>query len=285
LALAAYNAGPGNVNKAIRRSGGKTTYWGVRSFLPRETQGYVPNFIAAAYLLTYHAEHNIIPMQAKLHYAQLDTMCFSGGVHMRNVANLTGWNHDEIKILNPIYKTDYIPFTVPNQCIYGPHDKISFLVSLEKELYLVENGVSIKEVLGTDEEDSGGEDDESYEISEEVSPEGFTYHSVAEGDFLGKIADQYGVTVDEIIKLNGLRTSQIAVGQLLKIKGGNTVNKPNDNGSSKIVEPAKKYYSVRSGDTFSKIAARYKISQTQLSRLNPGVNTHRIHVGQKLRVR
>ena len=70
LALAAYNAGPGNVNKAIRRSGGKVDYWEVRPFLPRETQGYVPNFIAAAYLLTYHAEHNIVPAPAKLHESQ-----------------------------------------------------------------------------------------------------------------------------------------------------------------------------------------------------------------------
>ena len=74
LALAAYNAGPGNVNHAIRRSGNKTTYWEVRPYLPSETQAYVPNFLAAAYLLTFHAEHNILPIEPKVHYAQLDTM-------------------------------------------------------------------------------------------------------------------------------------------------------------------------------------------------------------------
>ena len=102
LALAAYNAGPGNVNKAIRRSGDKKTYWEVRPFLPTETQGYVPNFIAAAYLMTYHAEHNIIPMEAKIHNSQLDTMCFKKGVHMNTISQILAWDLDEIKSLNPV---------------------------------------------------------------------------------------------------------------------------------------------------------------------------------------
>ena len=97
LALAAYNAGPGNVNTAIRRSGGKTTYWEVRPFLPQETQGYVPNFIAAAYLITYHAEHNIVPMEAKVHNAQLDTMCMKSGVHMNTISQIASWDIEEIK--------------------------------------------------------------------------------------------------------------------------------------------------------------------------------------------
>jgi membrane-bound lytic murein transglycosylase D len=101
LALAAYNAGPGNVNKAIIRSGNKKTYWEVRPYLPTETQGYVPNFIAAAYLLTYHAEHNIIPMDAKIHNAQLDSMCLKQGVHMETIAQLIAWDINEIKELNP----------------------------------------------------------------------------------------------------------------------------------------------------------------------------------------
>ena len=124
MALAAYNAGPGNVNKAIRRSGGKTTYWDVRPFLPSETQGYVPNFIGAAYILTYHKEHNIIPIPAKIHNSQLDTVCLTKGVRMEKIASVTGWDLDEIKALNPIYKTTYIPKTDPPQCITGPFAEI-----------------------------------------------------------------------------------------------------------------------------------------------------------------
>ena len=130
LALAAYNAGPGNVNHAIKRSGGQTTYWGVRPFLPQETQGYVPNFIAAAYLITYHAEHNIVPMEAKVHNAQLDTMCMKNGVHMNTIAQLATWDLEEIKALNPVYKTAFIPKMTPARCLTGPMEKINLLVSI-----------------------------------------------------------------------------------------------------------------------------------------------------------
>ena len=109
LALAAYNAGPGNVNKAIRRSGNKKTYWEVRPFLPRETQGYVPNFIAAAYLLNYYKEHNIIPEEAMIKYYELDTMQLKKGVHMQTVADLLEISLEDIERLNPIYKRSYIP--------------------------------------------------------------------------------------------------------------------------------------------------------------------------------
>ena len=131
LALAAYNAGPGNVNNAIRRSGGKTTYWEVRPFLHSETQGYVPNFIAAAYMMTYHAEYNIIPMEAKIHNAQLDTMCVKSGIHMQTISKLVDWELTEIQSLNPVYKTTYIPKMTPARCVTGPMDKIGLLVSFE----------------------------------------------------------------------------------------------------------------------------------------------------------
>ncbi len=288
LALAAYNAGPGNVNKAIRRSGGKTTYWGVRPYLPRETQGYVPNFIAAAYLLTYHAEHNIIPMEAKLHYAQLDTICLKEGVHMRNISKLIDWDLEEIKILNPIYKTDYIPFTKPNQCIYGPHDKIGNLVGVESDLYLLENGGRMTaegDVVSNNPESADEDEGDSEEGSEADTPKiGFTYHKVISGDNLGKIAEQYDVSINDIMSLNGMRNTRIDVGQVLKIKAGETEVKQTTKTPTKPTVDTKKYYTVRSGDTFSKIASRYGMTQQQLSRLNPGVSTSRIHVGQKLRV-
>jgi membrane-bound lytic murein transglycosylase D len=141
LALAAYNAGPGNVNHAIKRSGGKTTYWEVRPFLPQETQGYVPNFIAAAYLITYHAEHNIVPMEAKVHNAQLDTMCMKDGVHMNTISQLANWDLEDIKALNPVYKTAFIPKMSPARCLTGPMEKINLLVSLEDSLYALEKSI------------------------------------------------------------------------------------------------------------------------------------------------
>ena len=287
LALAAYNAGPGNVNKAIRRSGNKTTYWEVRPFLPTETQGYVPNFIAAAYLLTYHAEHNIVPMDVQLHYAQLDTMCLSGGVHMATISTLLDWPVEDIKTLNPVYKTTYIPYTKPNQCISGPLEKIGLLVSLEDDLYELEKKtyatatvvnpkpVILEEVIIETPDSLGGKP---------PVLQSYIYHKVKTGETLGTIATKYGVTVEQIMEWNALRTTNIYVGQRLQLKsgpGGTTQTQ------TPVTQPApvKKYYSVKAGDTFSKISQRYGLTQTQLSKLNPGVNINRLTVGQRLRVK
>ena len=287
LALAAYNAGPGNVNKAIRRSGNKTTYWDVRPFLPTETQGYVPNFIAAAYLLTYHAEHNIVPMDVQVHYAQLDTMCLSGGVHMATISKLLNWPVEDIKTLNPVYKTNYIPYTKPNQCISGPLEKIGLLVSLEDDLYELEKTtfstatvvnpkpLILEEVIVEAQDSIGGKP---------PVLESYIYHKVKTGETLGTVATKYGVTVEQIMEWNALRTTNIYVGQRLQLKsgpGGATQNQ------TPVTKPAavKKYYSVKAGDTFSKISQRHGLTQAQLSKLNPGVNINRLTVGQRLRVK
>jgi membrane-bound lytic murein transglycosylase D len=291
LALAAYNAGPGNVNKAIRRSGNKLTYWEVRPFLPKETQGYVPNFIAAAYLLTYHAEHNIIPMEAKVHYAQLDTICLSKGVHMETISELISFELVDIESLNPIYKKSFIPKTIPNQCISLPHTVIGKLVAKEKELYALE----IKKY-------SAGSTYEAtvivpVETIEKPEPTTYKYHKVDVGETLGTIATRYETTVAEIQRDNGLNSTKIYVGQRLKVKTGTTLDPstiekilPESNTvvTLPVIKPpvaTKQYYTVRSGDTFGKVAQRHRLSQSQLRGLNPGVNIDRISVGQRLRVK
>lgn len=289
LALAAYNAGPGNVNKAIRRSGNKTTYWEVRPFLPTETQGYVPNFIAAAYLLTYHAEHNIIPMDVKVHYAQLDTMCLSAGVHMNSISKLVNWPVDDIKALNPVYKTTYIPSTKPSQCISGPLEKIGLLVSLEDSLYGLERKLYSGEVapvvkpidlepVVVDSLDSLG--------NSLPALGSYIYHKVKSGETMGTIATKYGVTVEQIMEWNALRTTNIYVGQRLQLKSGpGGATQQNDVPKVEPPKPVKKYYSVKSGDTFSKVASRHGLTQAQLTKLNPGININRLTVGQRLRVK
>lgn len=281
LVLAAYNAGPGNVNKAIRRSGNKTNYWEVRPFLPAETQGYVPNFIAAAYLMTYHAEHNIIPVEAKVHNAQLDTMCLSSGVHMATITRLINWPTEEIKELNPIYKTSYVPQTVPAQCITGPLDRIGLLVGLEDSLYKLEKSIYsgttvVKPVVVVD---VPAEGDTVAIDTNENSTEPYFYHVVKTGETMNAIATKYVVTVEQLMEWNALRTTNIYAGQRLKVKGANKSVPPPP------VVPAKKYYSVRSGDTFSKIADRNRMSQAELRRLNPKININRLTVGQKIRIR
>lgn len=292
LALAAYNAGPGNVNKAIRRSGNKTTYWEVRPFLPKETQGYVPNFIAAAYLLTYHAEHNIIPAEAPIHYAELDTMCFSTGIHMSTINQLIGWSESDIKDLNPIYKQSYIPETNPKQCIHGPIKMIGKLVSLEDSLYKLEYSIYQAPRTNPTVNPTNVDDNEvepSNVVTNQTTDSGAPtfYHKVRSGETLGSIASTYGTTVSKVMSLNGLRSTNIYVGQRLKIESTKgqqaTTNNTATNTTPQTAE--KKYYAVRSGDTFGVIAQRHGKSISQLRKLNPGVNIDRLNVGQKIRVK
>lgn len=285
LALAAYNAGPGNVNKAIRRSGNKLTYWEVRPFLPKETQGYVPNFIAAAYLLTYHAEHNIIPMEAEMRYPQLDTMCLSKGVHMETISELLAFDQAEIERLNPIYKKSFIPKTVPNQCITLPLTVVGKLVAQEEKLYELEFSKYSADAPKVPAPVTNVEETPVVETKPT-----FQYHKVGSGETLGTIATRYGTTVAEIQRDNGLNSTKIYVGQRLKVKTGTTLITPTNPTTQPQTSPqppaeTKSYYTVRSGDTFGKIAQRHRLSISQLKRLNPSVNVDRINVGQRLRVK
>ncbi len=334
LALAAYNAGPGNVNKAIRRSGGKRTYWEVRPFLPKETQGYVPNFIAAAYLMENHAIHNISPAEAKINFFQTDTMCLNRGIHMQTIDKIVNWSAEDIGVLNPVYKTTYIPNTFPNQCITGPIEKIGLLVSMEDSLYVLEDRMygtpgSKPIVLSTQTpvtNANGGIVVSSpvktppKPLTKEQTSIQITYHKVKQGENLGKIASQYNVTVQNIMDWNAMSSTQVILNQLLKIEKTITTLVPievetntttstkldgeeevetGQEGGDEVEEPVaptpkpgtpapavkKKYYSVRSGDNYSKIASKNHISVSQLKRLNPGVNPGKMRVGQKLRVK
>lgn len=293
LALAAYNAGPGNVNKAIRRSGNKLTYWEVRPFLPKETQGYVPNFIAAAYLLTYYAEHNIVPMEANVRYHQLDTMCLKKGVHMETVASLLSMNLEEVQELNPIYKATYIPKSDPPQCITLPLTLVGQLVTLEDSLYAMEfnkylrrdepviNPVQIDPVVNNQENNVENPNN----AGQNAAAANYQYHKVSSGETLGTIATRYGMSIADLQKLNGLRSTTIYVGQRLKVSGGTgtVVNNPTNNTPQPVIE--KKYYTVRSGDTFGRIAQSHRMTISQLRRLNPGINIERLNVGQRIRVK
>ena len=290
LALAAYNAGPGNLNNAIRRSGGKTTYWEVRPYLPSETQGYVPNFIAATYMMTYHAEYNIIPMEAKIHNAQLDTMCVKSGVHMQTIAKLIDWELNDIQSLNPVYKTTYIPKMTPARCITGPLDKIGLLVSFEDSLYQLEEATyNPKPVINTPVVTSVTSQKDSLSIQTPPADtlrtntpptSNLLYHKVKTGENLRQIALRYSVSTEQLMEWNALRTTNIYVGQKLTIYTNQAVVQP-----LPPPPPAKKYYTVRAGDTFGRIAQRNNLTQAQLQRLNPGIKINSINVGQRIRIK
>jgi membrane-bound lytic murein transglycosylase D len=281
LALAAYNAGPGNVNKAIRRSGNKKTYWEVRPYLPQETRGYVPNFIAAAYLMTYHKEHNIFPEKFNIHNIETDTLCFKSSIHMGTISKVVDWSLEEIRALNPIYKSTYIPKADPPYCLTGPFDKISLVAGIEDSLMALEHSiygteeVQVKQVLVKD-SISGDTIKKTLNIY---------YHKVQTGDVLKSVASYYGVSSDQIMNWNGLKTSNIYIGQHLRIETEKKITAPKPKPKPVVNTATRKYYTVRSGDTFGHIAEKHKISQSRLKRLNPRVNINRISIGQKLRIR
>jgi len=289
LALAAYNAGPGNVNKAIKRSGNKTTYWEIRPYLPAETQGYVPNFIAATYLLTYHAEHNIIPMEAKIHNAHLDTVCLREAVHMNTISRLLNWDLEEIKALNPIYKTTFIPKSINGRCITGPHYKISSLAGLEDSLYKLEKAIYAPVIVQPT--NIIINDTLSGEIGSTNSPDSLatplytSIHVVKAQENLKNIALKYNVTIENIMEWNTLRTTSIYVGQKLKIFTSEQIQIVQTPTTNTPPAATKKYYNVRSGDTFVKIAQKHNMTMDQLKKLNPGINVSRLTVGQQLRVK
>ena len=295
LALAAYNAGPGNVNKAIRRSGGKRTYWEVRPFLPRETQGYVPNFIAAAYLLHYHAEHNIVPAEAKIHYSQLDTMCLTKGIHMATIASLIDWTVEDIKTLNPVYKAQYIPFTEPNQCISGPLAKIGKLVSLEDSLYALEANLygNSGKLTPLPLETVSTPGEEALESELAAEPSKYISHKVRSGETLTRISKKYGVTNNEIMKLNKLRSTKVPIGKVLKIprKGEPIVSIPKVAKSDSLMmgtilydSTVTVYHTVQRNESLTAIAAKYNATVEDIKFWN-NLNDNWINIGQKLKVK
>ena len=278
LALAAYNAGPGTINRAIERSGNQRSYWAIRSSLPSETQGYVPTFIAAAYLMTFHAQHNLMPAPAKIHNAQLDTMCLKRGLHMSTIAKALDWELQQIKDLNPIYKTEFIPASIKKRCVTGPLDKITLLVGVEDSLYLLENP---SQVINSFSQDTTLRYDSTGTVADSASVN-YAFHKVKTGETLKSISLKYSVSTDELMEWNALQTTNVYVGQRLTLKKINTV-KQTPITPVQVPKP-KKYYTVKAGDTLSKIAVRYGLSLAQLKKLNPGAG-NMIRVGERIRVK
>lgn len=211
LVIASYNCGPGNVNKAIRRSGGKRDYWAIYPFLPRETRGYVPIFIAANYALHYAAEHNLCAATVNMPVIT-DTIMIHQRIHLEQIAAILNLPIEEIRLLNAQYRKDIIPGNIKPYALCLPLnyantfiDKLDQIVSYKADS-LINNRRSEIEILQT--------------ATPSMSPGGserVTYHKVKRGQNLGSIAARYGVSVTKLKKWNNIRGSRVQTGQRLKI--------------------------------------------------------------------
>jgi len=222
LALAAYNSGSGNVNKAIRRAGGVKDYWAIWDYLPAETRGYVPAFIAVNYIMNYYREHNIRPVEPGYLYQDIDTLKVSKMLSFEQINETIGVSMQDLQFLNPQYKLGIIPAAdySPN-VIRLPRRFISQFQRREKEIYAYRS----KSVL---EREQLLARVQSFEAStaapvSQVTPEGKIrkVHFVRKGQDIGMIARFYRCEPSEIVRWNNLRSTALVPGQQLVVFAGN----------------------------------------------------------------
>ncbi|MBO5498261.1 MAG: LysM peptidoglycan-binding domain-containing protein [Bacteroidales bacterium] len=272
LAIASYNCGAGNVNKAIRRSGGKRAFWDIWPYLPRETRGYVPAFVGALYTMTYYKEHGIRPESVVIP-TLIDTLKINKQLHLRQVADLTSAPLEELKNLNPQYRHEIIPGESREYILRIPYAYTNAFIEYEDSVYRHKvdeyfNPVTIKKIK------DGGDGER-------------IVYRVKNGDYLGKIASRHRCTVAQIKRWNNLKNNNIRVGQRLVIyRGGSPApSSASSSASSKTAtDSGASTYTVKSGDTLSGIATRHGVTVGQLKEWN-GLNSNNIKAGQVLKVK
>lgn len=244
LALAAYNSGPGNVNKAIRRSGGYKNYWNIRPNLPRETAGYVPAFLATMYIFEYAEEHGFKPERPPFQLIQTDTVHVKQMITLDQVAETTGVNIEELQFLNPSYKLDIIPkIEGKTYALRLPREAIGIFTSNEDKIYAFAKAEF---------------DKREKPLPELVKVDTKVRYKVRSGDYLGKIARRYGVRVSQIKRWNGLRSNNLKIGQRLTIYPRKpVVNSKLSTTKTTVSSSGRKTYKVKSGDSLWSIAQKF----------------------------
>lgn len=215
LVIAAYNCGPGNVNKAIRRAGGKRSYWDIYYYLPRETRGYVPAFIAANYAMRFADQHGIRPRNMEMPKTT-DTVVVQGKMHLEQVARVLGLPLQQLRDLNPQYKHDMLtmdsgnPLRLPAERVGEFIDRQDEIRTFKDSIYL--NPKRIQEIAKI----SG----DPFYIPRIAGKGNVVKYRVRQGDVLGSIASRYHVTVQQLRAWNGISGSKIRIGQTLLIYTG-----------------------------------------------------------------
>lgn len=312
LVLASYNSGPGNVAKAIRRSGGQQNYWNIRKNLPKETQGYVPAFLATMYIFEYHKEHGIVPNKAIANHFATDTIHIKNHITFKQLSDLLDIPVNEIQFFNPSFKRKEIPaISGEQQYIRLPKDKVAMFTSNEEKIYAyVKHEADLRE--RPFEQINRPKDTSAIAALKQDFITKTRYHKVRRGDNLTAIAAQYDVTVTDIKRWNRLKSDRAPVGRRLKIKMPEEIvvkNSKNevvkDSIPKAIASPDKatdlkyetiyktekvvvnkdvvKYHNVKSGDVLGAIAGKYNVSVAELRKWNK-IKGNNIGIGDKLKI-
>jgi membrane-bound lytic murein transglycosylase D len=307
LVIAAYNCGPGNVNKAIRRSGGKRNYWDIYYYLPRETRGHVPAFIAATYVMNYYREHNLKPIPVNFPVTS-DTIMITKNLHFMQISEVLGIPVQLLKDMNPQYRTDIIPVHNKPMSLRLPMDQVTRFIDLEKNIYAYKDSVYFnpeKAITSPTTYDSRSGFDEA-------PPGNYAKlsYTVKEGDNLGFVAMWYNVRLSDIRYWNNIRQNTIRSGQKLSIYvPRNKVSKYEDiNGLSfaqkqarigktvtaEAPPPAQQLtagngfviYTVKQGDTIWDIIKKYPgVTESEVKQWNNLTDVAKIRAGQQLKIK
>jgi membrane-bound lytic murein transglycosylase D len=280
LAIASYNCGTGNVNKAIRRAGSRD-FWKIYPYLPKETRGYVPSFVAALYTLNYYKEHKIVPRPISMP-AHVDTFLIHKPLHFGQISEVTGVPVEELQNLNPQYIKQIIPGSPEGMVLNIPYQYTAAFVNNEDSIYSYKDSLYFNPIIFKTSSDKG-----NYTASAASAREtGKTYtHIVRKGETLGGIAMKYGVKLSDLQKWNHTK-SRINIGQKLIIHGSNKGNDEFYSSAPTTKSGGYVYYTVKKGDTLWEIAKKFDgVTLNDILELNGLSKESKIVPGKKLKIK
>lgn len=310
LVLASYNSGPGNVTKAIRRSGGKQNFWEIKRHLPLETQGYVPAFLATMYIYEYHKEHGIVPKKALVRHFETDTVKVKKEISFAQISDLLDVPVEQLEALNPIYKRNVIPnYNDRDHYLTLPSCKVAVFTSNEDKIYAyVQNEMEKKDKANRSGK-FGIEKDSTREIL--ASNTKTKWYKVKRGDNLAEIADKFDVTVSQIKKWNRIKGSSLVSGKSLKIitekesepstkfapnfdnnkaiaaKESSSTNAKDSKASTEkkdtLVVNTSNFYVVQKGDNLNTIAKKYNTTVEEIKVWNH-LTSNNLKLGTSLQI-
>ena len=269
MVLAAYNGGPGNLLKAIRRAGGKRDYWEVRPFLSKETQGYVPAFFAVNYMMNYASENNVYPIKPAFFNYELDTIIVRKHTNLKTLASVLKIPYEQLIFLNPTFRHDILPETKDGLALTLPKEAIGIFLTHQESIYNLG-----KEAIN-----------DAYAKQDEIMQEQRNTHVVRSGETLGGIAARYRCNVSDLRDWNGIRGNIIQIGQKLVVYS-QVASKPSSSSQTTVAasDGKARYHTVQAGDTLWGIAKENGLSVDKLKELNNISNSYQLKIGTKLKI-